>query len=118
MALPDPHRQGPEGWAFDTAEGLDEIVVRRIGENELEAIEVCRAYLEAQAAYAAADRDADDVLEYAQRLRSTPGMKDGLYWEAARAKSRARSARSSPRTKATSKAGRQGAPYTATTSAS
>ena len=63
--------QGAEGWSFDTAEGLDEIIDRRIGANGFEAIEVRRAFLEAQVAYAAADHDADDVLEYAQRIRST-----------------------------------------------
>lgn len=69
-------------WRFDTEEGIEEIIGRRIGRNELTAIAIARAYLDAQIEYAREDRDGDDVLEYAQRLASTPGQKDGLYWEA------------------------------------
>ena len=68
------------GWRFDTAVGEEEIRARRIGQNELVAIEVCREYVRAQVEYAAADRDGDEVLEYAQRLGSSPGRRDGLYW--------------------------------------
>jgi len=68
---------------FDTAAGKDEIVNRRIGEDELVAIGVCRTYLAAQHEYAGEDRAGDGVLKYAQKLRSTPGQKDGLYWPAA-----------------------------------
>ena len=67
-------------WAFDTVAGIEEIVNRRIGENELHAIETARTYVEAQRDYAAEDRDADGVLEYAQKLISSPGKTDGLYW--------------------------------------
>jgi hypothetical protein len=67
-------------WAFDTVAGIEEIVNRRIGENELQAIETVRLYVEAQRDYAADDHDADGVLEYAQKLISTPGQTDGLYW--------------------------------------
>jgi hypothetical protein len=67
-------------WRFDTAAGKDELLNRRIGENELAALEAVRAYVEAQREYAAKDRDNDEVLEYAQRISSTPGTKDGLYW--------------------------------------
>jgi len=67
-------------WRFDTAAGKDELLNRRIGENELTALEAVRAYVEAQREYAAKDRDHDEVLEYAQKISSTPGTKDGLYW--------------------------------------
>jgi len=70
-------------WRFDTAEGIEEAVNRRVGRNELNAIDVCHTYIDAQVEYASADRDGDDVLEYAQVLVSTEGNKDGLYWEAA-----------------------------------
>jgi hypothetical protein len=69
-------------WRFDTEEGIEEIVNRRIGRNELVAIAIARAYLDAQIEYAREDRDGEGVLEYAQRLASTPGEKDGLFWEA------------------------------------
>jgi hypothetical protein len=68
-------------WYFDTAAGRVEVLARRVGRNELTAIEVCRGYVEAQMAYAAADRNGDGVLQYAQKLMSAPGKKDGLYWE-------------------------------------
>lgn len=68
-------------WFFDVEAGKDEILSRRIGENELGAIGVCRGYVEAQREYYAQDRDGDGVLEFAQRIASTPGKKDGLFWE-------------------------------------
>lgn len=68
-------------WYFDTVEGKEEILNRRVGENELRTIRVCRGYVAAQREYFALDRDGDAVLEYAQRLASTPGKQDGLYWE-------------------------------------
>ena len=67
-------------WAFDTKAGLEEIVNRRVGENELRTIEVMREYVDAQREYASEDRDGDDVLEYAQKLISSEGKTDGLYW--------------------------------------
>jgi hypothetical protein len=70
-------------WFFDTAAGKEEIVNRRIGEDELIAIGVCQTYLAAQREYASEDRVGDGVLRFAQKLRSTPGQKDGLYWPAA-----------------------------------
>jgi len=79
--FPIPIVKGEGGWYFDTERGLEEIVDRRIGKNELTAIAISRAYVDAQIAYALADRDGDDWLEYAQRLSSTPGTRDGLYWE-------------------------------------
>jgi hypothetical protein len=67
-------------WFFDTAAGVEELVNRRIGRNELETLQVVRAYVEAQREYASRDRDGDEVLEYAQKIISTPGAKDGLFW--------------------------------------
>ena len=68
-------------WFFDTEAGKEEILCRRIGRNELAVLEVVRAYVDAQREYASRDRDGDDVLEYAQKFASSPGQKDGLYWE-------------------------------------
>ena len=68
-------------WSFDAKQGRDEILDRKIGSNELDAIAVCRGFAEAQQEYAAVDRDGDGVTEYAQRILSTPGKKDGLYWK-------------------------------------
>jgi Protein of unknown function (DUF2950) len=67
-------------WQFDTAAGEQEILDRRIGHNELSAIKVCRAYVDAQREYASQDRNGDGLLEYASRFRSSPGKRDGLYW--------------------------------------
>jgi hypothetical protein len=67
-------------WFFDTEAGKQELLNRRVGKNELATIEVMRACAEAQREYATKDRDADDVLEFAQRFTSTAGTKDGLYW--------------------------------------
>jgi hypothetical protein len=69
-------------WRFATEEGSEEIINRRIGANELNALTVLRAYLTAQRQYASLDRDRDGVLQYAQKLASTPGRHDGLYWKA------------------------------------
>lgn len=69
-----------DAWRFDAAAGRQELLARRIGENELEAIGVCLAYVDAQVLYASKDRDGDGVKSYAQRLVSTPGTQDGLYW--------------------------------------
>ena len=69
-------------WFFDTAAGKSEILNRRIGGDELGAIDVCRAYVEAQREYASQDRMGDGVLAYAKFIRSTPGTHDGLFWPA------------------------------------
>ena len=66
-------------WRLDSASGRIEILARRIGRNELNAMEVCRGYAEAQMEYAAGARDGDRVLKYAQKIVSTPGKQDGLY---------------------------------------
>ena len=87
MAAAHPHRAYTgDRWRYATEEGEDEIINRRIGGNELNAIVVLRAYLDAQRQYATRDRDGDNVLQYAQRLGSTPGKRDGLYWPADAAK--------------------------------
>jgi hypothetical protein len=81
--FPFPIVKGEDGkWAFDTFDGLEEIVNRRVGENELEAIKTVRAYVDAQREYADSDRDGDGVLEFAQKLISSEGQTDGLYWPA------------------------------------
>lgn len=80
--LPIPIVQGPAGWRFDTRAGAEEMRTRRIGANELAAMQAALAYYDAQKDYASADRNGDGVLEYAQRIVSTPGKKDGLYWAA------------------------------------
>jgi hypothetical protein len=80
--VPFPIVRVESRWRFDTAQGIEEMVNRRIGRNERRAIEVARAYLFAQQEYAAADRDGDQVREYATRIHSRPGMRDGLYWDA------------------------------------
>jgi len=69
------------GWKFDAKAGAEEVLNRRVGENERSAIQVCLAYVDAQREYATKDRDKDGLLEYAQKLISTPGKRDGLYWE-------------------------------------
>ena len=78
--FPFPLVKTAQGWSFDARAGAEEIVNRRIGENELAAIQVCLAYLDAQREYVLKDRDSNGVLEYAQKLVSTPGKQDGLYW--------------------------------------
>jgi hypothetical protein len=67
---------------FDIASGKEEILDRRIGRNELNAVQVLLAIVDAQREYAMADRDGDSLLEYAQKFRSEPEKKDGLYWDA------------------------------------
>lgn len=80
--LPIPLVRHAEGWRFATEEGATELMHRRIGANERNAIYVMRAYIEAQLVYASIDRNGDGVREYARRLLSTPGKRDGLYWPA------------------------------------
>jgi hypothetical protein len=69
-------------WRFATEQGIEEILNRRIGGNERSAMYVLRAYVAAQHEYASVDRDGDGVLQFAQKLGSTPGKFDGLYWPA------------------------------------
>ena len=78
--FPIPLVKDADGWRFDTAAGLDEILNRRIGRNELDVLRVMRAYVAAQREYASRDRDNDEVLEYAQKIASSEGRMDGLFW--------------------------------------
>ena len=68
-------------WRFDSDAGRTEILVRRIGANELDAIQVCRGYVEAQKQYALTVHDDSGINQYAQKIISTPGKQDGLYWQ-------------------------------------
>jgi hypothetical protein len=72
----------PDGpsWRFDTAAGREEIINRRVGENELNTIQVCLAYVDAQREYYARDPDNNGLLQYARTFASSPGKRDGLYW--------------------------------------
>lgn len=67
-------------FAFDAVTGIEEIINRRVGENEIQTIETIRGYVDAQEDYALDDHDGDGVLEYAQKLVSSEGKADGLYW--------------------------------------
>ncbi|MEJ8813367.1 DUF2950 domain-containing protein [Variovorax ureilyticus] len=80
--LPVPLVLKDGSWRFDPAAGADEMRTRRIGRNELSAMQAVLAYFDAQKEYAQRDRDGDGVLSYAQKLASTPGRRDGLYWPA------------------------------------
>ena len=81
--LPIPLVHDTDGWRFDTKAGEEEIRTRRIGRDELAVIQAALAYCDAQREYAQADHDGDNVPEYAQRLLSSPGKHDGLYWSTA-----------------------------------
>jgi hypothetical protein len=81
MPIPLVKRDG--GWAFDGAEGADEIVYRRVGANELGAIDVCRGFVNAQHEYASTGHDGDPSGIYALKLLSDEGLHNGLYWAAA-----------------------------------
>jgi len=79
--MPVPLVQEEGKWRFDSVAGREEILYRRIGENELCAIQVCLGYVEAQHDYAAQKRDGARVNQYAQHVISTPGKQDGLAWQ-------------------------------------
>jgi len=78
--FPVPLVKKEGGWFFDADAGKEELLSRRIGKNELATLPTVRAYVDAQREYAGSDHDGDGVLEYAQRLVSSPGKQDGLYW--------------------------------------
>jgi hypothetical protein len=78
FAVPLVERNGR--WGFDIQEGKAEIRRRTIGGNELDIIEICRGYVEAQDLYAESDWNGNRVKEYARKIISSPGKKDGLYW--------------------------------------
>ncbi len=82
--FPIPIVKDNDHWFFDTEAGKEEILNRRIGENELTAILVCKSYVSAQREYFLKDWDGDGVMAYAQKLRSDPGKRNGLYWKAAK----------------------------------
>lgn len=79
--FPIPLVKTRDVWSFDTRAGEEEVKNRRVGRNELYTIHVMREYVSAQREYARLEKSTDGVAEYAQRLRSTPGKRDGLYWE-------------------------------------
>jgi hypothetical protein len=79
--LPFPIVRADGGWHFDTAAGAQELTYRRIGRNELDAIQVCRALYAAQKAYAVNGHDDNPAGAYAQHFRSQPGTQTGLYWD-------------------------------------
>ena len=81
--LPIPIVQEDSTWRFDAQSGATEILLRRIGQNELDAIQVCLGFVEAQRQYASTRHDGAQVNQYAQRIISTPGKQDGLAWKAA-----------------------------------
>jgi len=79
--FPIPIVKKGDRWLFDTEAGREEILSRRIGHNELLAINVCRSYVVAQREYYnMPEPDGDQIPKYAQRMKSTPGKRDGLYW--------------------------------------
>jgi hypothetical protein len=80
--FPIPIVKKGESWFFDTKAGKEELLNRRIGRNELDTIQTCLAYVDAQREYALKDQDGDGLLAYAQKFWSTKGKRDGLYWEA------------------------------------
>jgi hypothetical protein len=79
--FPIPLVKKADQWIFDTKAGKEEILNRRIGENELNTVQTLLAVVDAQREYAMNDRDNDALLEYAEKFRSDPGKKNGLYWE-------------------------------------
>ena len=80
--MPIPLVKHAQGWAFDADAGEEELIARRIGRNELDAMQVCLAFIDMQLEYASSDHDGNSLLEYATRLVSRPGKHDGLYWPA------------------------------------
>jgi hypothetical protein len=78
--FPIPLVKDQTGWRFDTQAGREEILNRRIGRNELAAVEVCRAYVDAQREYYLRNPQVDALLQYAQQFASAEGKRDGLYW--------------------------------------
>ncbi|HWR89724.1 MAG TPA: DUF2950 domain-containing protein [Dissulfurispiraceae bacterium] len=79
--FPIPVVKRGDAWYFDTNAGKQELFNRRIGRNELRVIDAMRAYVDMQREYASRDWDGDGIYPYAQKIMSTPGKKDGLYWE-------------------------------------
>ncbi len=86
--FPIPIVKGERGWRFDAAAGMEEVVARRIGRNELAAIDTCRAYASAQQAYARTGHDGKPAGLFARRFASEPGRQNGLYWPVTRGQPR------------------------------
>jgi hypothetical protein len=78
--FPVPLIKAGAAWKFDTKAGLEEIEDRRIGRNEIGAMAACMTYVDAQLEYASGDRTGEGILQFAQKIRSTPGKYDGLFW--------------------------------------
>ena len=78
--FPVPVVKSGDSWSFDADQGREELYYRRMGANELDAIELCRGFVEAQNYYALERREGYQVHQYAQRIISTPGKQDGLAW--------------------------------------
>jgi len=78
--LPIPAVKGAKGWTLDANAGARELLARRIGQNELDVIQIMRAIVDAEQDYASHDRNGDGLLDYAGKFISTKGKKDGLYW--------------------------------------
>ncbi|HEX7767568.1 MAG TPA: DUF2950 domain-containing protein [Nitrospira sp.] len=81
--MPIPLKKNGHRWRFDTQRGEREILARRIGRNELSAVQVCLAIVDAQDDFVALHQHRDGVIEYAAKFLSTPGQHDGLYWQSA-----------------------------------
>ena len=82
--FPIPLVKDANGWKFDTAAGKEEVLARRIGRNELAVIDICRAYVAAQRAFAKAGHDGKPAGLYARKFNSDAGTENGLYWPAKR----------------------------------
>ena len=95
--FPIPLKKEGEHWRFDTRAGKEELLDRRIGQNELATIQTMLAYVDAQRDFAELQRSRTGTAEYAQRIVSTPGKRDGLYWPTAEGEPPSPWARSSPR---------------------
>ena len=89
--FPIPLVKSGKRWVFDTRAGKEEILNRRVGENELDTVQTLLAIVDAQREYAMKPRDNDGIRQYAEKFQSDPGKQNGLYWE------RPRSARSPAR---------------------
>jgi hypothetical protein len=79
--FPIPLVKSDSGWSFDTDAGMEELIDRRIGRNELSAMQVCLAYVDAQREYYSLNPEKDSLNHYAQRIASTEGKHDGLFWQ-------------------------------------
>jgi hypothetical protein len=111
--FPIPLIHNQAGWEFVAAAGRREILYRRIGRDELDGIQTCLAFVDAQNEYADKDRTGDGSGVYAQHIISSPGKKDGLFWRDDRDQSPLCELAAKRRRKAT-RSGREGRPTTAT----